>query len=76
MKRYNTPHRSRVQAPLYRCGYGIFQSRSHGDVPQGKPDAEIAGLEQEISDVDMAESGFSGLIRLQRYFHNLGADGI
>ncbi len=27
---------SRVQAPLHRRSYGIFQSRSHGDVPPGK----------------------------------------
>ena len=26
-----------VQAPLHRRGYGVFQSRSHGDVPPGKP---------------------------------------
>ena len=26
-----------LQAPLYRRSYGVFQSGSHGNVPQGKP---------------------------------------
>ena len=29
-------HQGRLQAPLHRRSYGIFQVRSHGDVPPGK----------------------------------------
>ena len=29
-------HEGRLQAPLHRRSYGIFQVRSHGDVPPGK----------------------------------------